>query len=626
MAVVRLSALLLLLFLLLDPRVPGTGAEEGEVWVVVDGSLGMSAPDGEGRSAWDRAVERAAEEDGRLALFDGAFRSVSRTGLEDHEPERPWSELAGGLRSALEAGAREVVVMSDLRIRDRASVRRVLEEAGVPVRFEDLSHPVRNAGILEARFPGSLSSDEPVEVEVDLFGESGEAGDSVHVEVREEDRVVGGWAFALPNVGERIRRSLELPPPESEGLVRYEVRTTLEGDAFPWDDVRVEYREVDPEEGVILLSLRPDWEPRVLLPALRRATGIEGAGFLALSEGRFLPLAVSGDEGTETVDESVVRESLGQADLVVLHGVEEGAPEWLEEVAQAAPRLLVLPYGSQGAALAEVQAEGPDDGEWYLDGEVPSSPVAPYFPDPIPGVNALPPLGRALSLSQDPEGAVPLTIRRDRRGAARPLFLLRQDGERRVALALASGFWRWAMRPQEGRDVYRRLWAGISAWLLEDEIQVAGMDVRPEERVAPWGEPVAWRAMGWEGQELALDLERLREGEVADVMERVVEVGQDGRFSLEVPESGTYRYRVLEGSDGEEVVVGEGRFDVLRTSTELSVSPVGTEELLPEGEDWVVSEARASPGFRLRTHPGPWVLLISLLCLEWVGRRRVGLR
>jgi hypothetical protein len=83
---------------------------------------------------------------------------------------------------------------------------------------------------------------------------------------------------------------------------------------------------------------------------------------------------------------------------------------------------------------------------------------------------------------------------------------------------------------------------------------------------------------------------------------------------------GAYSYHV-EGTGGD--TLSTGRFDVASASEEmLPVPAVPPEPSRRAG----VGGVDARPGTPLRTLPWPYLLVIALLCGEWIGRRRSGLR
>jgi hypothetical protein len=83
-----------------------------------------------------------------------------------------------------------------------------------------------------------------------------------------------------------------------------------------------------------------------------------------------------------------------------------------------------------------------------------------------------------------------------------------------------------------------------------------------------------------------------------------------------------YSYRVTR--PGEDGSIGSGRIESEGHSLELLRRPVD----ISPGESGAAEGAptRARLGPPLRTHPGPYILILVLLSAEWIGRRRGGLR
>jgi hypothetical protein len=84
---------------------------------------------------------------------------------------------------------------------------------------------------------------------------------------------------------------------------------------------------------------------------------------------------------------------------------------------------------------------------------------------------------------------------------------------------------------------------------------------------------------------------------------------------------GSYVYRV-DSAAGESV--GSGRFDVAATTLELA-SPAFVPGSTADGDAGGRAEVERG-GSPLRTLPWPYLVVIGLLCAEWIGRRRSGLR
>ena len=187
------------------------------------------------------------------------------------------------------------------------------------------------------------------------------------------------------------------------------------------------------------------------------------------------------------------------ARLVVVHGLGAGAPGWARDAAAGAPRALVFARDPAGALAAGLFVDTPRAGEWYLDAEPPASPLAAALIGlPYP---ALPPLGELLPWSGAGAASAPLEARLRGAGPTQAALVLRERSEGRVAVALASGWWRWALRPGAAEEAYSRVWSAIAGWLLAGEVTHSGR-IRPTERVAEGGSPdrvdrgAAWHRSG----------------------------------------------------------------------------------------------------------------------------------
>ena len=618
LASLRAGVLLLTLFLVWNPQLPGRLAPQGaaDSWVLLDRSMSMSA--GEGGGAWDTARSRARElvaEGARLVTFGERVRPLPPDSLGDISPDEPATRLAAALERAAEAGARRVVVVSDLRVRDPSAAAAVLLRTRADVVLERTGGRVRNVGIPQALAPRAVQSGQDVPLEVVVQGEGGDASDSVTVEVREDGRLVASERRALPPDGRQARVNFTLPPPANEGDVRYVVTAKLAGDRFSEDDQRILWLTVGPEiRGAVLLSLRPTWEPRFVLPVLQQVTGLQARGYLRLGDGRYL-VAAGGTSDRAVVSEEEVRRAMSRAELLVLHRVGRGAPDWIVEQARTASRLLVFAHDPAGAALAGVEVGTPLPGEWYPTPELPPSPLAADLSGAE--LTGLPPLSGVLPVLGD-DAPGPLTLQRDGQGRSeRALTLTQVNGRRRVTV-LASGFWRWGFREGPPREAYRRLWAAVSGWLLANEAVASGMGVRPAAPVVPREQPVDWLAPGLAEDSIRL---RIRAG-AADVVDTVVVVPAGESFRTHRLPPGRYSFTADRGAGTDRE--GEGEFDVEIFTDEMLLSPAVLDSASGAGPEAL--RQAAAVGRPLRTYALPYVLLLVLLCGEWIGRRRLGLR
>ena len=610
LATLRAVSLLVILALLFDFRLPllrGDGAPSE--WVLLDASLSMIATNPGGESAWEVAEGRARElerEGWTVVAFGANTESLDEIGVG--QPTAASTLLAPVLGQAVESGVDRVRVLSDFRFQDPVAVSAALASLPLEVEFERFGEGVSNAGVSRLEVPDLVRAEGSVTAELEVHG--GNPGDSITVIISEEDSEVAEVRVVAPSPGFRSRVPIALPTPSETGRVRYQATVALESDGFPSDDTAVSYASVGyEEEALVLISLQADWEPRFLLPVMEEVTGLPGLGYLRVGPDSFVPMGRAVERGLP-VDSASVGLAASSAAVLVLHGLGSNADEWARNLSVRPGRNVLLVVDAEGAELAGVPTGDPRDGEWYVSQEIPASPIA----GSLVGVDVqgLPPLTDVL-LPTDPT-QVRGSLLTQLRGAGPLEAALHLDdrAEGRVAVTLSSGFWRWAAR-QGGREAYRRLWSGVAGWLLAGQALTNG-EVRPTQWTVERDQPVIWSVPD-DGVKPRIIISS------ADSIVLDTIVTSNGLVSTGVLPPGQYSYRVEH--DLEELVV-EGRFDVAASTFEMVTAPEQPQIVSSESTSDSGSEEGGSRP--LRTQPWPYLLVITLLCAEWVGRRRSGLR
>lgn len=671
LAAARGGALVLILALLFDPAIPSSrssGPSSRRGWVLLDASRSMSAAGG---GAWREAVrisDSLAADGWRVVPFgdDGAPRRTS-PGLPE-APSGTRTRLAPALERAAESGVHRVTVVSDMRFQDRVEAGATLAGTPLDVTFRDVGSDVPNAGIASFVVRDVGRKGDSATAEVEVFGRG--ANDTLDLEVREENRLVLSRGVAAPAPGGVGRFTFRLPPAREEGWVRYRASVRPAGapgassdgtDAFSSDDHAVAYAHVGADRGgLVVVSLRPDWDARALSSVLEETTGLEAVGYLRVGPDRFALMGTA-VQRRAPVDSAAVRRAAASARVLVVQGLDRATDAWGRSLAARARRVLVWPLDATAAGSLEVPATPALGGEWYASPEVPSSPLAADLSGA--DLRDLPPLTAVLPVADPAAGSVPLRLQLRGSGPFRPALLLRRPQGRREVVVLASGFWRWAARDGTARTAYRRLWSGVAGWLLAPDRESTSGQAGPERRVYGPGESVRWRIPG-----AGIDSARVfvlstasaasaasaasggsggsggsgRAAPAADTLLDTLLAAGPAVPSGSLP-PGSYRYsiRMTRGSEEASAGPARGRFDVEDRTLEM-LPP----RAIPSGrvaED--VAAARTAgdsggvtatgalgpndavgKGRPLRTSPWPYLLILGLICAEWVGRRRVGLR
>ena len=624
--IVARSLILVIVFLLIwNPRMPGDRSgylATTDHWVLLDGSASMSAGVDSSDVAWIAALARAQElarEGAQILMFGSDPVVIHGDSLQNLEPTQSTSLLAPALASVAEYGARWVTILSDLRLDDPVEASLTARRLPLNIHSEIRGNSTRNAGIYRFELPTRIGSGDTLVARVEVFSEGTENTDTLGVHILEEDRIVASVRMLPTNLGSLATTSIRIPSPSSSGWVRYRLLVNLEGDEFPGDDTKSIFVEVDPEDsGLVMISFRPDWEPRFLLPVLSQVTGLDASGYLSIGNGSYLQLGVGMDAGGLS-DDIDVRGAASNADFLVLHGVDGDSPQWVREMITESNRVLLFSNDSIGVLATGMQVGIPLSGEWYLVPGLLPSPLASSLAGA--DLRGLPPLSNVLPIIQSGSVSqvIPIHLQFQGSGTKEAALALIEDQGRRSVVMLASGFWRWAFRGGYDRQAYRRLWAGVAGWLLSYTPVEGNPQVSPVIRVGKFGEDIIWRALGLIGDSIVL---KIASGDSV-VMDTTVMVNDVGEIRTRWLASGEYNYKATQVGKYEDI--GNGRLEFGEHSLEMFRQP--TEIISDSTNVSKLSQMiNKQPGLPLHSNPFPYLLIILLLSMEWTARRRWGLR
>ena len=566
MAALRALAVALAVALVLDAPL---GARARPTPLV---ALDVSASWGQGGAArFEEAAARAKGSSGDLVLFGDSLR-------EGSAPERP-ADGASRVGPAVDRAAalgRPLDVITDGQLDDPEALD------GLPVgsKVEVLPAPeVVDAAVRSLELPSGAAPGDSVELRA-LVASAGAPVSTVTMAARLAD----GSVLATAPLGELAAWSerewrVRVRVPDRRDALVIRVVATAAGDAEHRNDSLSTVLDVRGGPTAVFVSTAPDQDARFALDLMRGAMSYGVRGFVRVAPGQWR------EDGTlARVEESVVRDAIARAPLVVLHG---------DTALFGAPRTVTR------GALALVVPPRDDDGE-YFTAQAGVSPLSPA----LGGVpwDSLPPI----SVGTAPLGTswIALNARRARRFDDRAV-IAGYDAPRRIAVLPVRGLWRWKFRGGRAADAFAALWGGVFDWLVQ-----GGTDDRAARAAAAWlreGEPVVWRR--GTSRDSVVPVRLRRDGTTADV-------------------NLTLRFTDVSGTSSSPLAAGIWRATVPGGSSLFAVNP--SAEWVPRRP--IVSRVAVSgtpaAGARPSMRSGWWwyALVLVLLCVEWWMRRRIGLR
>jgi hypothetical protein len=522
---------------------------------------------------WRAALDSAAHLDPGWMRFGDSLRR--------ERDDRPPADRASRLRAVADRAAgtgRPAIVLTDGEVDDPDALAALPRGSRVVV-LRCPSGPDAAVTMIEA--PRTLPAGDTMTARITLV--AGPAGSPAgRLELDLDDAQLA--AEEIPALAPFAERSVAMrgivAGADRAAVLRAIVRAS--GDLEPRNDTLALGVDVSRAAAAVFASSAPDYDAREAVAALRGVTSLPTRAYY-----RVAPGAWRADGGLSRVDEAAVRAAVREAPLVVLHG----------DTAVFGP-----PRAATRGSLLLFAPPASDDGEWFA-AAAPASPLAAVL-GALP-FDSLPPLAVASSLPRgDWQGLV------TRRGGApddRRVALVGWDAPRRVAVLGASGLWRWRFRGGVRADAYGALFGGLFDWLA------AGRSDRraavPEAEPVRAGVPVRWRR-GAPGDSV--------------VTVTVTRRSATGRVYM----------LTLRFSDGANVTesppLAPGVYDVRMPGGAAVLAVNASRELLPRrptvSTSTIGGAASIADAPSSRDLPWLYVLAVALLCVEWMLRRRAGLR
>ena len=521
---------------------------------------------------WMQAIQRAESVGAdSLLLIGDAVRSAAPASL----PTDGASRVGPLVERALGAG-RAVVLVTDGRLDDPERLTEL--PGGSRVVLLD-GVPRRDAAVVSLDGPSAIVSGDTAEYAV-VVAAGGAGGGAGRVDLTLDGALFG--TVPLDSLSPFAERELRV-----RGMVQgaagarvLRVVLTSAGDALSRNDTLQAVLEVARGASAVFASTSPDEDARYALAVLRGTLAVPTRGYLRVAPGQWRV-----DGALTPVTEEEVKRALADAPIAILHG---------DTLLFGPPRALTR--GALALLAPPVQ-----HGEDYYAMSAPTSPLGPAlgaFPwDSLPPVE-LGDVGRDFDW-------VGVMARRARRLDERPM-VAGSARPRRVVVVPATGLWRWRFRGGRSADAYTALWGSIFDWLTGD-----ATDARAAHTATAWlraGEPVRWRR-GVGHDSLATVAIRRRGAAKFDTLQLRF-AGDDGTAVSPAIAAGVYETKVG-GADGLLVVNASAEWLPRRPSVRSGA--IGA----------------APPGDRAPRARAAWwlyALILTAMCVEWMSRRKVGLR
>ena len=592
-----------------------------------------------------------------------------------------------GVRRAVGGDLGALVVVSDGADSAGAVAEETLAELGTRVHVVPVGGrgPERDDAIIDVRADPLAFLRQRAEVEVQVQRSPAESG-TVNVSLRRDGELITEIPALLDGDG---RGKVLIPFDVTElGRMAYTVSIPVaQGDDIPQNNERAFLMRARRDRlRVLLVCGRPGWDARFLRAFLKDNPGIDLITFFILRTANDMSMAAPEELSLIPFPtDELFREHLDSFDLVLFQDFNYGP----YQMAQYLPRVreYVLAGGSfamiggdlsfsaggyRGTPVAEIlpvelpSPEGsllPGSFQPQLADGMLAHPLVELAPEPVENARRwaeLAPLLGANLLGSPADGASTLLVHPSEKmpdGAPRPLLVVGSAGKGRSLAFAADSSYRWGITTA-GRtgdaSTYERFWDRTLRWLTRDPLLEAAQVRTDRERYGPMAKvEVSFVLRDHRYQPAASQQVRVSivdaDGQV--LAEELVPADSSGRgeVALVAPQApGAYRVRAKvsreEGSQpAEEVPEAEEAFVVEAAGQELA-QPFPNRPLLAEIAErtggTVYEPDDIDPASIARTRskvlgvsrermlgqPMFFAVLAALFMVEWVLRRRWGLR
>lgn len=564
----RLIAVTGLVALILNAALGAARPAPAMVALDVSSSWLRSGDSSRFREALERARDDASDE---LLLFGDSTRA-------DGGEVRP-ADHASRVRPAVEramAEGRPLRVYTDGELEDAEALAPLVGGSSIVVLRADEAADV---AIAELRVVRATVGGDTLDVDVALTA-STSGGPPSRLTITLGDRLVTTIPVdSVGPYGERVVR-VRLPVPNVTGAILIGATLAAPGDRTPANDSLMVAVDVMPGAGAVVISTAPDYDVRDLAAVLRGTVLLPTRGFYRVAPGRWRE---EGSLGTATEDD--VQRAAREAPLVVLHG---------DTAVFGDPRSF-----ARGSLLLVAPPSTPSE-EWYATG-APTSPMATALGGSP--WDSLPPLEVAPVTAT---GSFEVLETRRARRLERRVAAIGWERPKRTVLVPASGFWRWRFRGGAPAAVHAAFWGSVIDWLAAERAD--NRAASPADGAVREGQPIRWRRGLPTDTVVPVAFVRRGSGQQDSVVVRF----SSGSLFAETPSRAAGVYDIMTRG-GSSVLVVNPAAEVLPRRPSVISGDIGTGEALTDAP-------------RLRGIGWIFAIVILSLCIEWILRRRLGLR